>query len=69
MEFMVRFHRGARANIGFHDIPVDTSTGVEVQTLAELGTPLSDGCIRQNVADAVALWELARVGTSVVVLR
>ena len=23
MEFMVRFHRGARANIGFHDIPVD----------------------------------------------
>lgn len=69
MEFMVRFHRGARANIGFHDIPVDTSTGVEVQTLAELGTPLSDGCIRQDVADAAALWEFAPVGTSVVVLR
>ena len=69
MEFMVRFHRGARANIGFHDIPVDTSTGVEVQTPAELGTPLSDGCIRQDVADAAALWEFAPVGTSVVVLR
>jgi lipoprotein-anchoring transpeptidase ErfK/SrfK len=69
MEFMVRFHRGARANIGFHDIPVDTSTGVEVQTLAELGTPLSDGCIRQNVVDAAALWEFAPLGTSVVVLR
>jgi len=69
MEFMVRFHRGARANIGFHDIPVDTSTGVEVQTPAELGTPLSDGCIRQNVVDAAALWEFAPVGTPVVVLR
>jgi lipoprotein-anchoring transpeptidase ErfK/SrfK len=69
MEFMVRFHRGARSNIGFHDIPVDASTGAEVQTLADLGTPLSDGCIRQDVADAAALWEFAPVGTSVVVLR
>lgn len=69
MEFMVRFHRGARANIGFHDIPVDATTGVEVQTVADLGTPLSDGCIRQDVADAAALWEFAPVGTPVVVLR
>jgi lipoprotein-anchoring transpeptidase ErfK/SrfK len=69
MEFMVRFHRGDRSNIGFHDIPVDASTGVEVQTLADLGTPLSDGCIRQDVADAAALWEFAPVGTPVVVLR
>jgi len=68
MEYMVRFHRGARANIGFHDIPVDTSTGAEVQTLSELGTPLSDGCIRQDVADAKALWDFAPVGTAVVVL-
>ena len=68
MEYMVRFHRGARANIGFHDIPVDTSTGAEVQTLSELGTPLSDGCIRQDVADAKALWDFAPVGTPVVVL-
>jgi lipoprotein-anchoring transpeptidase ErfK/SrfK len=68
MEFMVRFHRGARSNIGFHDIPVDTSTGAEVQTLAELGTPLSDGCIRQDVDDAAELWEFAPEGTPVVVL-
>ena len=68
MEYMVRFHRGARANIGFHDIPVDASTGAEVQTLAELGTPLSDGCIRQDVVDAKALWDFAPVGTPVVVL-
>jgi lipoprotein-anchoring transpeptidase ErfK/SrfK len=68
MEYMVRFHRGAQANIGFHDIPVDTSTGAEVQTLSQLGTPLSDGCVRQDVADAQALWDFAPVGTPVVVL-
>ena len=69
MEYMVRFHRGARSNIGFHDIPVNTSSGTEVQTLSELGTPLSDGCVRQDVVDAAALWEFAPVGTPVVVLR
>ena len=69
MEYMVRFHRGARSNIGFHDIPVDTASGTEVQTLSGLGTPLSDGCIRQDVVDAAALWEFAPVGTPVVVVR
>ncbi|HEX6338879.1 MAG TPA: L,D-transpeptidase [Jiangellaceae bacterium] len=69
MEYMVRFHRGKNANIGFHDIPVKTSTGEEVQTLSELGTPLSDGCIRQDVEDAKALYEFAPVGTTVVVVR
>jgi lipoprotein-anchoring transpeptidase ErfK/SrfK len=69
MEYMVRFHRGARSNIGFHDIPVDTVSGTDVQTLSDLGTPLSDGCIRQDVVDAAALWEFAPVGTPVVVVR
>jgi lipoprotein-anchoring transpeptidase ErfK/SrfK len=40
-----------------------------VQTLSELGTPLSDGCIRQDVDDAKALYEFAPVGTAVVVVR
>jgi lipoprotein-anchoring transpeptidase ErfK/SrfK len=69
MEYMVRFHRGNNSNIGFHDIPVKTSTGEEVQTLSELGTPLSDGCIRQDVGDAKALYEFAPVSTAVVVVR
>jgi len=69
MEYMVRFHRGRNSNIGFHDIPVKSATGKEVQTLSELGTPLSDGCIRQDVDDAKALFEFARVGTTVVVVR
>jgi hypothetical protein len=69
MEYMVRFHRGKNANIGFHDIPVKSSTGKEVQTLSELGTPLSDGCIRQDEQDAKALYKFAPVGTTVVVVR
>jgi lipoprotein-anchoring transpeptidase ErfK/SrfK len=69
MEYMVRFHRGENSNIGFHDIPVDKATGDEVQTLSQLGTPLSDGCIRQDVEDARALYEFAPAGTTVVVVR
>ncbi|NED97183.1 L,D-transpeptidase [Phytoactinopolyspora alkaliphila] len=69
MRYMVRFHRGENSNIGFHDIPVYDDSGKEVQTLSELGTPLSDGCIRQDHEDAKALWDFAPVGTTVVVVR
>lgn len=69
MEYMVRFHRGRNSNIGFHDIPVKSATGKEVQTLSELGAPLSDGCIRQDYVDAKALFDFAPVGTTVVVVR
>jgi lipoprotein-anchoring transpeptidase ErfK/SrfK len=69
MRYMVRFHRGENSNIGFHDIPVYQDSGEEVQALSELGTPLSDGCIRQDHEDAKALWEFAPVGTTVVVVR
>ncbi|AYY11943.1 murein L,D-transpeptidase [Actinobacteria bacterium YIM 96077] len=69
MRYMVRFHRGENSNIGFHDIPVYRDSGEEVQTLSELGTPLSDGCIRQDPDDAKALWDFAPVGTPVVVVR
>lgn len=65
MEYMVRFTRGERAAIGFHSVPVHR--GVKVQTRAELGTPLSHGCVRQWMPDARALWDFAPVGTTVVV--
>jgi lipoprotein-anchoring transpeptidase ErfK/SrfK len=68
MSFMVRFAHGDRAPIGFHDIPRDLRKRL-VQTRAELGTPTSAGCIRQARPDAVALWNFAEVGTSVVVVR
>jgi lipoprotein-anchoring transpeptidase ErfK/SrfK len=38
-----------------------------VQTVSELGTPLSHGCIRQRRADAKLLWAFAPLGTTVVV--
>jgi hypothetical protein len=65
MRYMVRFAHGDRAAIGFHDIPIDD--GELVQTRADLGTPLSHGCIRQWRPDARALWRFAPVGTTVVV--
>ncbi|MGB0100138.1 MAG: L,D-transpeptidase family protein [Nocardioides sp.] len=65
MRYFVRFTQGDNAAIGFHDIPV--AGGEPVQSVAQLGTPLSHGCIRQRRSDAVALWEFAPLGTTVVV--
>ena len=66
MEYFVRFTYGTGGSaIGFHSIPVDD--GKPVQTIAQLGTPLSHGCIRQKRADAIAMWEFADEGTKVVV--
>jgi len=65
MKYFVRFAQGDNAAIGFHDIPVDD--GAPVQTVDELGTPLSHGCIRQRRADAKRLWDFAPLGTKVVV--
>jgi lipoprotein-anchoring transpeptidase ErfK/SrfK len=65
MKWFVRFTNGPNAAIGFHNIPVDK--GKRVQTRAQLGTPLSHGCIRQAEPDAKAMWRFARLGTKVVV--
>jgi hypothetical protein len=64
MRYFVRFTEGTNgAAIGFHDIPIDD--GEPVQTVAELGTPQSHGCVRQERDDAIALWEFAPIGTEV----
>jgi hypothetical protein len=66
MMYFVRFTTGDEgAAIGFHDIPIDD--GAPVQTVDELGTPQSHGCIRQRRQDAIALWNFAPIGTTVVV--
>jgi hypothetical protein len=65
MRYFVRFTQGENAAIGFHDIPIDD--GTPVQTVAQLGTPQSHGCIRQRRSDAIALWNFAPIGTTVVV--
>ncbi len=67
MEFFVVFTAGPTgAAIGFHSIPV--KDGHLVQTVSQLGTPQSHGCIRQWKPDAVALWHFAPIGTRVVVV-
>jgi L,D-transpeptidase-like protein len=66
MEYFVRFTKGpSGAAIGFHTIP--TKEGVPLQSEKQLGTPQSHGCIRQKEDDAVALWDFAPPGTTVVV--
>ena len=66
MQYFVRFTRGpSGAAIGFHSIP--TKHGVPLQGVSQLGTPQSHGCIRQQTADAIAMWHFAQLGTKVVV--
>ncbi len=66
MKYFVRFTQGdTGAAIGFHDIPIDNDK--LVQSRAQLGTPQSHGCVRQNRPDAIALWNFAPLGTTVVV--
>ena len=64
---MVRFTVGPDGdNIGFHEIP--KKNGVPIQSEAQLGQPLSGGCVRQATPDAEHMWAWAPVGTTVVVL-
>jgi L,D-transpeptidase-like protein len=66
LEYFVHFTTGFSAPIGFHAVPRDNAGHLE-QTKAQLGTPLSAGCVRQWLPDAIALWNFAPVGTKVVV--
>ena len=66
MEYFVRFTQGpSGAAIGFHTIP--TKDGTPLQSVRQLGTPRSHGCIRQRTPDAIALWDFAPRGATVVV--
>jgi lipoprotein-anchoring transpeptidase ErfK/SrfK len=66
MDYFVHFATGWSEPIGFHTVPRD-NTGRLEQTRSQLGTPLSAGCVRQWKPDAIALWDFAPVGTTVVV--
>ncbi|MFA9430114.1 L,D-transpeptidase [Egicoccus sp. AB-alg2] len=68
MKYMTRFYWAGRAWVGFHSIPVDRA-GNPIQSTKQLGTPLSSGCVRQAEADARALYDFAKVGTKVVVVK
>lgn len=65
--YMIRFTKGCNGgNIGFHEIP--NQHGRAVQSIAQLGQPLSGGCVRQAQPDAIWMWSWAQIGTKVVVL-
>ena len=65
--YMVRFAYGPNGGrIGFHEIP--KKNGVPLQSEAQLGQPLSNGCVRQATPDAEWMWNWAGIGTTVVVL-
>lgn len=66
MEYMVRFVRTSGLPIGFHSIPVNRK-GAQIQTVQQLGTYQSLGCVRQRYEDAVVMWEFAQIGTPVIV--
>ena len=64
LQYMVRFAHGRRLRIGFHAIPI-TRRGRPIQSESQLGTPRSNGCVRQRAADAETLWHWAPIGTAV----
>ena len=65
--YMVRFAVGPQGGgIGLHEIP--WQYGHPVQTVEQLGQPLSGGCLRQSHDDAVLVWNWAPIGTTVVVV-
>ena len=68
MKWMARFAK-ARSGlaIGFHAIPV-YSNGQPMQTEGELGYYRSGGCVRQANDKALALYQWAPIGTTVIVL-
>lgn len=68
--YMVRFAKGPGGdNIGFHEIPTDLRTGRKLQSVSQLGTARSGGCVRQSTPDAQYMWAWAPIGTKVVVLQ
>ena len=67
MNFMVRFAVGSHGgNIGFHDLPL--YKGRPVPTTAELGQPLSGGCVRQDGYHARMMYAWTEIGTTVEVV-
>ncbi len=64
MDWMVRFAWGRTLAIGFHGIP-RYADGTPMQTLDQLGTFQSHGCVRQDDLKAEVLYHWAEVGTTV----
>jgi lipoprotein-anchoring transpeptidase ErfK/SrfK len=68
MEYMTRFaiSPNKKNTIGFHQIPL--KNGVPMQTVDQLGSYGSGGCVRMKADDAIFTFNWATMGTKVVVL-
>lgn len=68
LPYMSRFYRASSGKwIGFHGIPLRPD-GSPIQTDAQLGQPLSHGCVRMNQEEVKIVWAFTPVGTKVVVV-
>lgn len=65
-KFMVRYQTGFAGAVGLHGIPIEK--GRPVQSVADLGWPLSHGCARLEESKAREVFMWANLGTVVVVL-
>jgi lipoprotein-anchoring transpeptidase ErfK/SrfK len=66
LPYFVGFTYGNTTDVGFHGIPLNPN-GTPIQSDAQLGTPRSHGCVRQNQFQAKVMWDWASMGTPVVV--
>lgn len=67
LPWFTSFAPGASTDIGFHGIPLRPD-GSPIESDAQLGTPLSHGCVRMNQQDVKVLYDWAHIGDRVVVL-
>jgi lipoprotein-anchoring transpeptidase ErfK/SrfK len=65
-EHMVRYQKTPRSSVGTHSLPREH--GQSVQTVFDLGWPISHGCSRLDPAKATEVYLWADFGTVVVVL-
>ncbi len=65
-EHMVRYQRTAHASVGTHSLP--TEYGQPVQSVYDLGWPISHGCTRLEASKATEVYRWADFGTIVIVM-
>jgi hypothetical protein len=66
LPYFVGFAWGSTTDIGFHGIPL-RSDDSQIENDAQLGQPLSSGCVRESQVMAKIVYEWTPVGTTVVV--
>ena len=66
LPYFVGFAWGSTTDIGFHGIPLRPD-GSQIESDAQLGQPLSSGCVRESQLMAKVVYEWTPEGTTVVV--